>query len=178
MKEIIMALVAFAVVGSVLVFGVRYSEQSKQSADTRPSIAEFSSADIPKSESASATDDASETASSADASTGESSKESTQERLSDPASIVVKVLNGGAAGGSAGKVAAYLKSNGYSKAESGNASGTNSGIVVYYASDMADEAKALQLVLLKNYKGVEAKPAGEAKAPEAKMAPMVVILGA
>ncbi len=64
------------------------------------------------------------------------------------------------------------------KAEAGNANGSNVGIVIYYSSEMEDESKVLQLLLLKEYKGVVSKPVEDAKIPEAKTAPMVVVLGA
>ncbi len=173
MKEIFMALLVFAVVGGIFAFGIRYHEQTKKATDTRPSIAEFSSADIPKEDSTMATSDVSDSALS-----DNTTKDVAIARPESPENITVKVLNGGAAGGSAGKIATYLKTNGYTKAEAGNANGSNTGIVIYYSSEMEDESKALQLLLLKEYKGVVSKPAEDAKIPEAKTAPMVVVLGA
>lgn len=174
MKEIFMALLVFAVVGGGVAFGVRYREQVNEAADTRPSIADFSSANIPEEAGAITASDALDSASTNDA----MSEDVTLARPDAPESIAVKVLNGGAAGGSAGKMTTYLKANGYTKAEAGNANGSNIGIVIYYSSEMEDESKALQLLLLKEYKGVVSKPVEDAKIPEAKTAPIVVVLGA
>ncbi len=175
MKEIFMALLVFAVVGGGVAFGVRYREQANEAADTRPSIADFSSVNIPGGETdAMASSDALGSASPSDV----TSEDVTLARPDAPESITVKVLNGGAAGGSAGKMTTYLKANGYTKAEAGNANGSNVGIVIYYSSEMEDESKVLQLLLLKEYKGVVSKPVEDAKIPEAKTAPMVVVLGA
>ena len=169
-----MALLVFAIIGGGIVFGLRYREQAKEAADSRPSIVEFSSADLPEDTSAPTESDSTDDAALPDDTT---SSDAAPARPDAPEMIVVKVLNGGAAGGSAGKIVAYLRQNGYLKAEAGNANGSNAGVVVYYAAGMEDESKALQLVLLKEYKGVEAKPVEEAKIPEAKTAPMVVVLG-
>lgn len=165
-----MALLVFAIIGGGIAFGLRYREQARETADTRPSIANFAPVNLPENASSDSMDDA--------AKDDTPTKEDAAPAKPDaPASLVVKVLNGGAAGGSAGKMVSYLKQNGYTKAEAGNANGANKGVVIYFSVDMADEAKVLQLLLLKQYQGVEAKPVAEAKIPEAKTAPMVVVLG-
>lgn len=169
MKEVFIALVVFALVGGGVAFGLRYRAERDEAADARPSIENFVAENLPEN---SAKEDASDDA------PDKTEKEDVLPMKSDaPETIAVKVLNGGAAGGSAGKVATYLKQNGYAKAEAGNANGSNTGIVVYYAPEMADEVKALQLLLLKTYKGVISKPVADAKIPEAKTAPLVVVLG-
>lgn len=170
MKEVFIALVVFGLVGAGAWFGLRYRAEQQEAADTRPSIVNFAPENLPENAlREEAPDDSSD----------ETKKEDTPPTKPDaPETIAVKVLNGGAVGGSAGKVATYLKQNGYTKAEAGNAGGSNAGIVIYYAPEMADEVKALQLLLLKEYKGVTSKPASEAKVSEAKTAPIVVILGA
>ena len=165
-----MALLVFAVIGGGIALGLRYREQARETADMRPSIANFAPVNLPENVSHDSTDDAAKN----DAPTKE---DVVPAKPDAPASVVVKVLNGGAVGGSAGKMVSYLKQNGYAKAETGNANGANKGVVIYFSVDMADEAKVLQLLLLKQYKGVEAKPVAEAKIPEAKTAPMVVVLG-
>lgn len=165
-----MALLVFVVVGSGVALGFRRHEQAKEAADARPSIADFSPANLPESVSEDAIIDTAESAAPA-------REDAVPAKLDAPAGVVVKVLNGGAAGGSAGKMVMYLKTSGYAKAEAGNANGSNAGIVIYYSSGMEDEAKALQLTLLKLYKGVESKAASDAKVPEAKTAPIVVVLG-
>lgn len=169
-----MALLVFAIIGGGIVFGLRYREQAKEAADARPSIVDFSSANIPEDVGTTTEGDSTDDAALAD---DASDTDAALARPDAPETIVVKVLNGGAAGGSAGKMVAYLRQNGYLKAEAGNANGSNAGVVVYYTAGMEDESKALQLVLLKEYKGIEAKPVEEAKIPEAKTAPMVVVLG-
>lgn len=172
MKEIFMALVVFALVGSGIFFGLRFREERKEASDARPSIANFAPENLPENavkEESDAKDDSEK----------ETEKEEPAPAKPDaPAVLVIKVLNGGSVGGSAGKMVTYLKQNGYTKAEAGNASGANTGIVIYYSAPMVDEAKALQLLLLKEYKGVTAKPVEEAKISEAKTAPLVVVLGA
>ena len=87
------------------------------------------------------------------------------------------MFNAGSVGGSAGKMVNYLKTNGYIKAETGNAEKAEKGIVIYFSETLSDEANALQLTLLKSYKGVESKSAEEAKVPEAKSAPIVIMIG-
>lgn len=165
-----MALLVFAVIGGGIALGLRYREQARETADMRPSIANFAPVNLPENVSHDSTDDAAKN----DAPTKE---DVVPAKPDAPASVVVKVLNGGAVRGSAGKMVSYLKQNGYAKAETGNANGANKGVVIYFSVDMADEAKVLQLLLLKQYQGVEAKPVAEAKIPEAKTAPMVVVLG-
>lgn len=168
MKEVFIALVVFALAGAGVWFGFRYRAERQEVADTRPSIVNFAPENLPENVAREEDDSGEET----------KKEEPAPTKPDAPETIVVKVLNGGAAGGSAGRVAAYLKKNGYAKAEAGNANGANSGIVIYYSAPMADEAKALQLLLLKEYKGVTSKPVEEAKIPEAKTAPIVVVLGA
>ena len=170
MKELFLAVLTFAILGGGVVFGIRYREQAKEVADMRPSIANFAPVNLPENVSKDSMDDMAKD----DAPTKE---DAAPAKPDAPASLVVKVLNGGAVGGSAGKMVSYLKQNGYAKAETGNANGANKGVVIYFSVDMADEAKVLQLLLLKQYQGVEAKPVAEAKIPEAKTAPMVVVLG-
>lgn len=170
-----MALLVFAIIGGGIVLGLRYREQAKEAADARPSIVEFSSADLPEYDSASAGDPSMSDGS--DVSGDVAGSEDSPSRPDDPETIAVSVLNGGAAGGSAGKVTTYLQSKGYKKAKAGNTNGSNVGIVVYYSEDMEDEAKVLQLVLLDSYKGVTASPAKDAKNKDATSAPIVVILG-
>lgn len=170
MKEVFIALLVFALAGAGVWFGFRYRAEQKEAADARPSIANFAPENLPENV---VREDVSD-----DAKDETKKEEVTPVKPDLPATIAIKVLNGGAAGGSAGKVAAYLKQNGYAKAEAGNANGANAGIVIYYSAPMADEAKALQLLLLKQYKGVTSKPVEEAKIPEAKTAPLVVVLGA
>ena len=165
-----MALLVFAVIGGGIALGLRYREQARETADMRPSIANFAPVNLPENVSHDSTDDAAKN----DAPTKE---DVVPAKPDAPASVVVKVLNGGAVRGSAGKMVSYLKQNGYAKAETGNANGANKGVAIYFSADMADEAKVLQLLLLKQYQGVEAKPVAEAKIPEAKTAPMVVVLG-
>lgn len=164
-----MALIVFAVVGGGIAFGLRHQDRTREASDPRPSIAGFSPENLPESMPNNSASEASET----------ETEENTPalEKPDEPSTITIKVLNGGAAGGSAGKMAAYLKKNSYAKAEAGNANGSNSGIVIYYSSEMEDESKVLQLLLLKEYKGVVAKPVEEAKISEAKSAPVVVVLG-
>lgn len=164
-----MALLVFAIIGGGIALGLRYREQARETADMRPSIANFAPVNLPENVSKDSMDDVAKD----DAPT----KDTAPAKPDAPASLVVKVLNGGAVGGSAGKMVSYLKQNGYIKAEAGNANGANKGVVIYFSADMADEAKVLQLLLLKQYQGVEAKPVAEAKIPEAKTAPMVVVLG-
>lgn len=172
MKEVFIALLMFALVGGGVVFGFRYRAERKDATDLRPSIADFSPENLPA-------NIVKEDAPNSNAAEGETKKEeSTPAKLDAPAMIAVRILNGGAVGGSAGKMVAYLKQNGYTKAEAGNANGANVGIVVYYSVPMADEAKALQLLLLKEYKGVTSKPVEEAKIPEVKTTPIAVVLGA
>ncbi len=171
MKEVFMALVVFAVIGGGVALGVRYRDQAKEAADARPSIASFAPTNLPESV---ARTDVPESA----PKNGTPAESVAITKPDVPETIVVKVLNGGAAGGSAAKVAAYLKANGYTKAETGNANGSNVGIVIYYSADMTDEVKSLQLLLLKQYKGVGSKAATDTKIPEAKTAPLVVVLGA
>ncbi len=170
MKEVFMALLIFSIIGGGVALGFRYREQAKEAADARPSITNFAPVNLPENTSKDVATDA--------AGDDTSSTENTSPiRLDAPASIVVKVLNAGAAGGSAGKMVSYLKQSGYAKAEAGNAGSAGRGVTIYFSADTADEAKALQLLLLKQYKGVEAKPAAEVKIPEAKTAPLVVMLG-
>lgn len=167
MKEVFIALLIFAFAGAGVWFGFRYRTEQKEAADMRPSIADFAPANLPEN-----------VVKENDVEQETKKEEPALTKPDAPATLVIKVLNGGAAGGSAGKVAAYLKKNGYAKAEAGNANGANVGIVIYYSAPMADEAKVLQLLLLKEYKGVTSKPVEEAKIPEAKTAPIVVVLGA
>ena len=169
MKEIFLSLLVFAVIGSGIALGVWYREDRKESADARPSIENFVAENLPEN---SAEEEVSD-----DAPDEIKNEDAPPMKPDAPETIAVKILNGGAAGGSAGKVATYLKQNGYAKAEAGNANGSNTGIVVYYAPEMADEVKAIQLLLLKEYKGVTSKPVADAKIPEAKTAPLVVVLG-
>lgn len=171
MKEIFIALLVFAVVGGGIALGLRYREGQKETSDSRPSIANFSPENLPENV-------VKEEDNKKDDSEKETEEGSASVKSDAPATVAIKVLNGGAAGGSAGKMTTYLKQNGYAKAEAGNADGSNIGIVIYYSALMADEVKALQLLLLKEYKGVTAKPVEDAKIPEAKTAPIVVVLGA
>lgn len=168
MKEIFIALSVFVLAGVGVWFGYRYYKDQRALSDARPSIERFSSENLPKDKKVPVVDSNNEKNSEVPKVPG---------KPDDPKMIAIKVLNGGAAGGSAGKMVAFLKSNGYEKAEAGNANGSNSGIVVYFAPEMSDEVKPLQIVLLKSYRGVTAKPVADAKIPEAKMAPIVVVVG-
>ena len=169
MKEVFIALVVFGLAGAGVWFGFRYRAEQREATDARPSIENFVAENLPEN---SAEEEVSD-----DAPDEIKNEDAPPMKPDAPETIAVKILNGGAAGGSAGKVATYLKQNGYAKAEAGNANGSNTGIVVYYAPEMADEVKALQLLLLKEYKGVTSKPVADAKISEAKTAPMVVVLG-
>lgn len=172
MKEFFLAILVFALLGGGVYGWSLYRHRAVETADPRPSIRELSnmSADNPSlaSSQSKEMDTASDDAESADA---------TPSRPDDPDTIAVSVLNGGAVGGSAGKVTTYLQSKGYKKAKAGNTNGSNVGMVIYYADDMEDEAKALQLVLLDSYKGVTASPAKDAKNKDATSASIVVVLG-
>lgn len=172
MKEFFLIILVFAVIGGGVYGWSFYRRNAAETTDPRPSISALPnmSADNPSLTS-------SEDTPSGDTSEDTSSDDASPSRPDDPETIAVSVLNGGAAGGSAGKVTTYLQSKGYKKAKAGNTNGSNIGIVVYYSEDMEDEAKALQLVLLDNYKGVTASPAKDAQNKDASSAPIVVILG-
>lgn len=169
MKEVFIAFFVCALLVGGAFGGFWYYDRMKNEADLRPSIVNFTPENLPENvvvKKDSDTDEAQE-----------EKKESVPVKPDAPETITIKVLNGGATSGSAGKMASYLKSNGYTKAESGNSNGVNSGIVIYYSPDMSDEVKVVQLLLLKEYKGVESKPVADAKVSEAKTAPIVVIMG-
>lgn len=173
MKEFFLAILVFALLGGGMYGWSFYRHHAVETSDPRPSINELPtlSAENPslassQSEGMDATSDDTE------------SSDTPTAHPDDPETLTVSVLNGGSTGGSAGKMTTYLQSKGYKKAKAGNTDGSNVGIVIYYADDMEDEAKALQLMLLDNYKGVTASPAKDAKNKDATSAPLVVVLGA
>ncbi len=96
--------------------------------------------------------------------------------VTDPKTVEVTVLNGGAASGSAGTVVTLLKGAGYQKAAAENASGTYSGVTIYYRSGFDTVAAAVQEALKKKYPSATVAAAG-ANNQETSKSTVTVVLG-
>ncbi|QQS21103.1 MAG: LytR C-terminal domain-containing protein [Candidatus Moraniibacteriota bacterium] len=176
MKEVFLAVLVFVALGSGTLLFLEYRREAEKTSDVRPSISEGTLSSIPGS-SESVPRLAEEEGDSASDEEGDSPPPPPPGKLEDAETLPVLVLNGGAAGGSAGKMVSYLKTNGYVKAQAGNIDGSHRGTVVYFSSERESEAKALQLILLKQYSGVTAKPAAESSLPEIRSASLSVVMG-
>lgn len=99
-----------------------------------------------------------------------------EESLKKAKATDIKVLNGGAAKGSATLVTELLKKAGYTKVTPGNTINNYTGIVVYYALGLDQEAGAVKETLVKTYPKAEIKPTVKGNS-ETSQASLTVILG-
>lgn len=90
--------------------------------------------------------------------------------------LEISVLNGGATKGSAGILADFLKKEGYSKTDAGNAVKDYSGVVVYYAVGLEKEATIVKESVAKKYPQAKALPA-DVNNKETAVSQMTIILG-
>lgn len=88
----------------------------------------------------------------------------------------VSVLNGGATVGSAGKLVTALKQEGYTRITAGDTTTNYTGVVIYYAEAVAQEAESLKLTVIKTYPKVTIAKAITANAETTK-SPLTVIIG-
>ena len=107
---------------------------------------------------------------------GEKATPSDEKVLSQAKNTEVKVLNGGAAKGSAATGAELLTKGGYTKVTTGNTVSNYTGVTVYYAAGLEEQAGIVREALLKTYPKAEIKPALKDN-KETSQGAITVILG-
>jgi hypothetical protein len=170
MKEILSSIFFLAVVGILLWGWIHFRDSSQNTRSSQPSIGS-----LPAGVSSVATDSVDQVA----------APQPVEEKKPDPLAsnnngskdtLNVKVLNGGGLKGSAVKVQDFLKKNGYTAAQAGNATGNYTGTTVYYLGANESNANAIQQLLLKDYPNAQVKIA-TSSAVENGSASVVVMLG-
>ncbi len=90
--------------------------------------------------------------------------------------MAVSILNGGAAGGSAGKLVTALKQEGYTQVTASDSTGNYTGVVIYHAANLANEAEALKSAVAKTYPKVTVLAAVSSN-KETSTSPLTIIIG-
>lgn len=107
---------------------------------------------------------------------GEGATKVTEELTKKAKATDIKVLNGGAAKGSAGVATGILTKDGFTKVTIGNTLKDYTGVVVYYAVGLDQEAGVVKDTLAKTYPQAVTKPA-LVDNKETTQAPLTVIVG-